>query len=113
MKAEKVDEHLKAKLKDPYFAELHALEQQKLEIVKKILNFRIKQGLSQRQLAEKANVSQQHISKVETGDFSNVATLEKILLYIGYTIRLNVVPLSASKFRKIERRIAKSRLKAA
>ncbi len=113
MKLEKVNQHLKQKLKDPYFKEMHALSQQKLEIVKKIIDFRIKHNMSQRTLADKARVTQQHISKVESGDFSNVTTVEKILLYIGYTIRMEAVPLSSHQFRKIEHHLSKSRPKAA
>ncbi len=37
MRLQKVDEHLKEKLKDPYFKELYELEEQKLKIVKRII----------------------------------------------------------------------------
>ena len=36
MRLQKVDEHLKEKLKDPYFKELYELEEQKLKIVKRL-----------------------------------------------------------------------------
>ncbi len=94
MRLEKVDDHLKGKLKDQYFKELYGLEEQKLKIVKKIIEYRIKYKLSQKQLAQKANVTQQHISKIESGEFSNIVTLEKILLFIGYTVRMQAVPLN-------------------
>ena len=94
MKLEKVDDHLKEKLKGPYFKELYGLEEQKLKIVKKIIEYRIKHKLSQKQLALKANVTQQHISKIENGEFSNIVTLEKMLLFIGYTVRMQAVPLN-------------------
>jgi DNA-binding XRE family transcriptional regulator len=113
MGLEKIDDHLKQKLKDPYFLEMYELEQQKLEIVKKIIDFRIKNEISQRMLAEKSGVSQQHISKIESGDFSNIITLEKILLYIGYTIRMEAVRLSLHKCRGIDRQRCKGKLKAA
>lgn len=93
MKLIRVDDHLKEELKDPYFKELYELELQKTGVIKHILNYRIKHNLSQEDLAKKAGVSQQHISKVENGDFSNIMTLEKILLFIGLTIELRVVPL--------------------
>jgi DNA-binding XRE family transcriptional regulator len=94
MKFEKVDNHLKEKLKDPYFKELYALEEQKLKIVKKIIEYRVKHKLSQKQLAIKNNVTQQHISKIENGEFSNIITLERILFFIGCTVKIEAVPLT-------------------
>ena len=96
MKLMRVDDHLKEELKDPYFKELYELEEQKYKIIKRIVGYRIEHGLSQEDLAKKANVSQQHISKIENADFSNIMTLEKILLFIGLTIRFQVVPISHS-----------------
>jgi transcriptional regulator with XRE-family HTH domain len=105
MRTEEVSEHLKEKLRDPYFKELYALEEQKLSIVKRIIDYRIKNRLSQGQLAERAGVTQQHISKIENGEFSSVATLEKILLFIGYTVRIQAIPLSQQVKNRIERAI--------
>lgn len=105
MRLEKVDEHLKEKLKDPYFKEIYELEEQKLHIVKQIINYRIKNNLTQKQLANNAKVTQQHISKIENGEFSSISTLEKILLFIGYTVRIRAIPLSPSVRNRIERAI--------
>jgi len=93
MKIERVDGHLKEKLKDPYFRELYELEEQKLKIVKNIINYRIKRDLTQKDLARKIGVTQQHISKIESGEFSSIATLEKVLLAIGYTVKIRAMPL--------------------
>ena len=106
MKSENVNEHLKEKLKDPYFKELHELEEQKLAIVKRIVDYRIKNKLTQGQLAQKAGVTQQHISKIENGEFSSVATLEKVLLFIGYTVKIQAVPLHYKVKAQIERMAA-------
>ena len=44
---------LKEKLKDPYFKELYELEEQKLKIVKRIIEYRVKNKTSQKQFAER------------------------------------------------------------
>ena len=95
MKELTVKEHLQEELKDPHFRELYELEHQKFGIVKKIIDYRIKHGLTQTALAKKIKVSQQHISKIESGEFSSIATLEKVLLGIGMTVRIEAVKLDA------------------
>jgi len=103
MKIQNVDEHLKEKLKDPYFKELYELEEQKLSIVKRIIDYRVKNKLSQKQLAGRIGVTQQHVSKIESGEFSSIITLEKVLLFIGYTVRLEAIPLSSVIKHRLER----------
>jgi DNA-binding XRE family transcriptional regulator len=93
MNTERVDEHLKEKLKDSYFRELNELQEQKLEIVKRIIDYRIKRKLTQGKLAKLVGVTQQHISKIENGEFSNIFTLEKVLFAIGFTVRIKAIPL--------------------
>lgn len=106
MKEMTVSEHLQEKLKDPYFRELHELEQQKYAIVKKIIDHRIKEGLTQAGLARRIGVSQQHISKIESGEFSSVSTLEKVLLGIGMTVRIKAVELDAPTQKRLARAMA-------
>ena len=96
MKTKKADDLLKEDLKNPYFKELWELEEQKLEIVKPIIEYRIKYNLTQERLAKKIGVTQQHISNIESGEFSSVTTLEKVLLFIGYKVRMEAVPLTKS-----------------
>lgn len=104
MRTKKVDDLLKEELKDPYFKELWELEDQKLKIVKPIIKYRIENNLTQADLAKKIKVSQQHISNIESGEFSSVSTLEKVLLFIGYKVKMEAIPLT----RNIKRRILKS-----
>jgi len=93
MKAESIDKHLREKSKNPHFKILYELDQQKLEISKRIIDYRIKNRVSQRQLADTAGVTQQQISKIESGEFSSITTLQKILLCIGYRVKMQAVPL--------------------
>ena len=101
-----VKDHLKEGLKDPYFRELYELDSVKTEIAKKIIEYRIKHDLNQSQLAKMVKVSQQQISYIEEGDFSNFQTIQKVLLAIGYKItRIQIGQLSAK-----EKRIVKNHL---
>ena len=93
MKSNLVRDHFKEELKDPHFKELYELHQQKLVIVKKIIDYRVKHHFTQGQLADKVGVSQQYISRIETGDFCTVEVLEKVLTAIGYAVKMQIVPL--------------------
>ncbi len=107
-----VNKDLEGRLKDPHFAKLYDLELQKLEIVKHIVDYRIKHNLGQGELARKVGVSQQHISKIENGEFSNVATLSNVLRAIGYAVRLQVIPLGRRPARRTNQGVSsKKRLK--
>jgi len=109
MKIRKVSEHLKEELKDPYFKELYELEEQKFSIVKMIVAYRIKNNLNQAQLAEKVGVTQQFISKIENGEFSSFSTLAKVMLAIGYTVKIEPVALTPQKQSRIKKILAAKR----
>lgn len=93
MKSGRVEEHLKGKLKNPAFREVYELDQQKLIIAKLIIKCRIKHNLTQGEFAEKVGVTQQHVSKIESGEFSNMSTLERMLTPLGLALKFKVVPL--------------------
>ncbi len=94
-----VDRHLERKLKDPFFKELYELEIQKAQIAKLLIAQRSKRKLTQGQLARKLGVTQQQISKIENGNFTDLKVVQKVLLTLGHSIRVVAVPLS-SKSRK-------------
>lgn len=101
-----VKDHLKVELKDPYFRELYELDSVKTQIAKTIIEHRIKHNLNQTELAKMVRVSQQQISYIEEGDFSNFQTIQKVLLAIGYKVtRIQIGRLSAK-----EKRIVKNNL---
>ena len=96
-----VDNHLKRELKDPHFREQYELEMEKAELVKIIVGYRIKHRLTQGQLARKVKVSQQQISKIEECEFSNFATVQKVLRAIGYHMTINAVPIRRRKVLRV------------
>lgn len=90
----KVDDYLKEKMKkDPDFAARYALLKEKAAVVKEIIEYRLRHKLSQEQLAKEIGVTQQYISKIEEGEFSNLDTIENVLHHIGYRLKLEVVPV--------------------
>ena len=90
----KVDDYIKEKIKkNPDFKARYDLLMEKAGVVKKIIAYRIRHKLSQEQLAETIGVTQQYISKIEEGEFSNLDAIENILEHIGYRLRLEVVPV--------------------
>ena len=89
----KVDDYIKEKIKnDPDFKVRYDLIKEKVAVVKKIIEYRIRHKLSQEQLAKEIGVTQQYISKIEEGEFSNLDAIEDILEQIGYRLKLEVVP---------------------
>jgi len=70
--------HLNEKLKDEGFSRLYTEERQLAELSLRILNAREKQGLSQKEVAQKAKVTQQQLSKVENGINCNLKTFLKV-----------------------------------
>ena len=90
----KVDDYIKEKMKkDPGFKERYDLIREKAAVVKEIIEYRIRHNVSQAQLAEQIGVTQQYISKIEEGEFSNLDTIENVLHHIGYRLKLEVVPV--------------------
>lgn len=76
-------DHLKTKLINKEFSDLYDEERQLLEISLKILNVKKELGLSQKDLAYKAHVTQQQVSKIESGLNCNMSTFLKVCNALG------------------------------
>lgn len=80
--------HLKEKLKDKHFKQLFDEEKQIAELSLKILDTREHMGLSQIEVAKKAKVTQQQLSKIENGINCNMSTFLKVCNALG--IKLDI-----------------------
>lgn len=97
-----LDRHLQRKLKDPLFRKLYELEMQKADIAKVLVTERAKRRLTQGQLARRLKVTQQQISKIENGNFTDLRVVLRVLLALGHDIRVSTVPLSAKTKKELQ-----------
>ncbi len=77
---------IKEELKDEKFTQLYNEERELLSLSIKILEERNKLGISQKDLAKKAHVTQQQLSKVENGINCNINTFLKVCGALGLKI---------------------------
>jgi len=87
-------QHLKEKLKDERFRQLYEEERQLAELSLKILDIREHLGLSQTEVAKKAKVTQQQLSKIENGVNCNIATFLKVCHALGIKLDIETPKLT-------------------
>ena len=80
--------HLDEKLKDERFRRLYDEERQLTELSLKIHQMRAQLGLSQQEVARRAKVTQQQLSKVENGINCNLTTFLKVCHALDLTVEL-------------------------
>ena len=80
--------HLEGKLRDDRFRRLFAEEKQLAQLSLQILQVRQHLGLSQQEVAKKAKVTQQQLSKLEHGANCNVSTFLKVCNALGVSVEL-------------------------
>lgn len=80
--------HLNNKLQDPRFRRLYEEERQLAEFAIRLFHARTRLGLSQKEAAKKAAITQQQLSKLEHGISCNVTTLLKACKALGLKVEL-------------------------
>lgn len=84
----KFDDYLNEKLKNPEFKEMYEEERDVLELSIKLAEARHKKGWNQKTLAREAALTQQQVSKLETGQNFEIKTFLKALKALGLGINI-------------------------
>lgn len=87
----KADHLLDEKLMTPENRRLHKIEYAKVLLIQKIAELRDKSKLNQKELAKRLGVSQQVISRIETGKNDNLTidTLISLTRALGHKIKIS------------------------
>ena len=82
------DSHLKEKMKNKRFKKMYEEQKELLDISLKILEARREQNISQEELANRAHITQQQLSRIENGMNFNIKTLLKLCDALDLSIEL-------------------------
>jgi len=72
MKSYDFKDLLEQKLEDPEFRKEWEAQEEEFEVAKEVIRLRIRAGLTQKELAEKAHTSQPAIARLESGSYRNL-----------------------------------------
>ena len=83
-------------LQDPAVkAEYDALEGE-FALIRQLIDLRIKRGLSQREIAQRAGMQQPSIARLETGQTASLRTLRRVADALDADVRVTLVPRRAA-----------------
>lgn len=81
-------QHLAEQLNDREFRAKYQEERQLLEMAFKIMDARRDSGLSQKELAHRAQITQQQLSRIENGVNCHLLTFLRVCQALGMTLEL-------------------------
>lgn len=94
----KFDEYLDEQLKDPEFQKEWEDIQPEMDVIRAMIDTRIEQNLTQKELALRTGINQADISKLENGTRNPSLKLLKRLAHgMGMQLKIEFVPMEASK----------------
>jgi DNA-binding XRE family transcriptional regulator len=72
-KSQDFNDLIKKKMADPEFRTIWQEQEEEFAVAKEVIKLRLKAGLTQKQLAQKAHTSQPSIARLESGSYRNVS----------------------------------------
>ena len=89
-------EYKKERMKDPGFAKEYKDVQPEINVIRAIIDARISQNMSQKDLAEKTGIAQSEISRIEGGVRNpSIKLLQRLAEGMGMELIVSFVPKGA------------------
>ena len=90
--AEDINIYIDEQMKDPAFKKEYDLSSPKYDIISLLIEARINEHLTQKELAKKCGVTQSNISRLESGTYSpTIRFLQKIVAGLGKSLVIKIV----------------------
>ena len=91
-------ELLNEQLKDPEFEKEWNEMQPEMDVIRAMVDMRIKQNLTQKELASRTGIDQADISKLENGTKNpSLKLLKKLAAGMGMQLKIEFVPMQATR----------------
>lgn len=91
-------ELLNEQLKDPGFEKEWNEIQPEMDVIRAMVDMRIKQNLTQKELASRTGIDQADISKLENGTKNpSLKLLKKLAAGMGMQLKIEFVPMQATR----------------
>lgn len=91
-------ELLNEQLKDPEFEKEWNEIQPEMDVIRAMVDIRIKQNLTQKELASRTGIDQADISKLENGTKNpSLKLLKKLAAGMGMQLKIEFVPMQATR----------------
>lgn len=89
---------LNEQLKDPQFKKEWDDIQPEMDVIRAIIDNRIAQNLTQKELAERTGINQADISKIENGTRNpSLKMLKRLAAGMGMALKIEFVPMTVRK----------------
>ena len=90
----KFDDYLQEQLKDPEFKKERDDIQPEMDVIRAMIDARIEQNLTQKELAARTGIDQADISKLENGTRNpSLKLLKKLASGLGMQLKIEFVPM--------------------
>ena len=88
-----LEDYKNEQMKNPEFEKEYAEIQPEMEVIRAIVNARLSQHLTQKELAERTGIDQADISKLENGTRNpSINLLKRLAEGMGMALRIEFVP---------------------